>query len=212
MDETRIKSAFEKVRKDMDFLKNEVDFIKNQLFELEKHLKNTQTHPPMTQTIPTHSSTDNSGFKPLKHENSMISTGNQGVPTDRQTDRQTDRHTQIQRKNTQNSFEDALRVLDSLDSVKKEIRLKFKRLTDQEFLVFSTIYQLNEELEEVDYKKVAEILYLTESSIRDYVGKLIRKGIPVEKKKINNKNITLTISENLMKIAPLSVILQLREI
>jgi len=55
-------------------------------------------------------------------------------------------------------------------------------------------------------------LNLTESSIRDYVRRLIKKGIPIDKNKINNKNIQLSISPNLKKIASLNTILQLRDI
>ncbi|MBU2104789.1 MAG: helix-turn-helix domain-containing protein [Nanoarchaeota archaeon] len=96
--------------------------------------------------------------------------------------------------------------------MKKEIRLKFKRLTDQEILVFSTIYQFDEEKGFSDYKTISERLNLTESSIRDYVRRLIHKGIPIEKTKINNKSIILKISENLKKIATLSTILKLRDL
>ena len=125
--------------------------------------------------------------------------------------RQTDRHINSQPKKDRNSFENALKALESLDGVKKEIRLKFKRLTEQEFLVFTTIYQLeNEGKEEINYSEISQRLGLTESSIRDYVGKLIKKGVPVDKHKINNKTIYLSISQNLKKIASLSTILQLR--
>jgi len=134
--------------------------------------------------------------------------GNGSGKTDRQTNRQTNRHTTIS-DGTQ-SFDEAAEILDSLDNIKKEIRLKFKRLTDQELLVFSTIYQLEEETRHVDYKVVSERLGLTESSIRDYVGRLIKKGIPVEKKKLNNKYVQLSISTNLKKVATLPTILQLR--
>jgi len=92
------------------------------------------------------------------------------------------------------------------------LRLKFKRLTDQELLVFSTIYQLDEEIGYSDYKSISTKLKLTESSVRDYVGRLIKKGIPVEKTKINNKNIQLNISQNLKKIASLNTLLHLRDI
>ena len=71
---------------------------------------------------------------------------------------------------------------------------------------------MTEESDYVDYKSISRKLNLTESSIRDYVGKLIKKGIPVEKTKINNKMIRLSISEKLKKIAPLPVIFQLREL
>jgi predicted transcriptional regulator len=85
-------------------------------------------------------------------------------------------------------------------------------LTDQEILVFSILYQLEEETGFTDYKTIAQKLNLTESSIRDYIGRIIKKGIPVEKKRINNKNIRLTLSKNLKKIATLSTILQLRDL
>ena len=63
----------------------------------------------------------------------------------------------------------------------------------------------------VDYRSLSKKLNLTETSIRDYVGRLIKKGIPVEKTKLNNKLVQLSISEKLRKIAPLPIILQLRE-
>jgi len=110
------------------------------------------------------------------------------------------------------SFGEALDILSSLDNLKKEVRSKFKKITEQEFLVFSTLYQLSEESGYSDYKTLSQKLNLTESSIRDYIGRLIKKGIPVEKNKINNKIIQLSISEKLKKIAPLPVILQLRTI
>jgi hypothetical protein len=53
---------------------------------------------------------------------------------------------------------------------------------------------------------------LTESSIRDYIGRLIKKGIPLDKVKINNKTIHISISQNLKKVATLPTILQLRAI
>ena len=186
---------------------------------------NTPTHPTRESFIPTHPSitptntpthpTDNYLFKPQKDQNIDISTGNEGVPTDRQTDRQTNQHIQQTtptHKIEENSIDNASKILDTLDSLKKDIRLKFKRLTDQELVVFSTIYQLEEEKGFVDYRVLSVKLKLTESSIRDYVGRLIKKGIPVDKKKLNNKNIQLSISENLKKIASLPTILKLREL
>ena len=112
----------------------------------------------------------------------------------------------------ENPINDAAKILDSFDSIKKEIRLKFKRLTSQEMLVFSTLYQMEEDSGQVDYKALAKTLKLTESSVRDYIGRLIKKGIPVEKKRINNKTILLSVSTNLKKITSLSTILQLRDL
>ena len=231
----QVKTAFQKVKQDMDSMKEEISSLTQILTQnsqlianLEKNIQSLSSqlsnimpkrepenssftipiYPTETfqnQTTPTDIPADNTPFKALNPQNLPLSTGNQGVPTDRQTNQQTNQQTQNA------SFDTALEVLNSLDSLKKEIRNKFKRITEQEFLVFSTIYQMEEE-GEVDYKSLSQRLNLTESSIRDYVGKLIKKGIPVEKTKINNKLIQLSVSKNLRKIAPLPVILQLREI
>jgi len=209
MDE--IKEAFNRVRQDIDLLRQEINDLREHIAELADFLiQKTSTQNQEIQTdsfgVPTHKSL----FKPLKPQILPISTGNGGVPTDKQTNRQTNRHTPI--STAKPDFDQAAEILDSLDNIKKEIRLKFKRLTEKETLVFSTIYQLEEEHDHTDYREVAERLDLTESSIRDYVGRLIRKGVPVEKNKVNNKYIELRISPNLRKIATLSTILQLRDI
>ncbi len=172
-----------------------------------------QTDRQINPTPPTHTSTDNYQYKPLKYPNLGISIRNRGVPTDRQTDRQTHQQTDKSSYNQENSsIDNAVQILESLDNIKKEIRLKFKRLTDQEMLVFSTLYQLEEENGHADYKTISEKINLSESSIRDYIGRLIKKGVPVDKTKINNKTIQLSISKNLKKIASLNTILELREL
>jgi predicted transcriptional regulator len=220
-----IKESFQRVKEDISSLQNELNNLKKELFETREKLieiceimqkisekveKRPSTHNQENKTLRQHASTHSLPLEPLKPQNIGISTGNQGVSTDRQTDRQTHRQTQKTPENSQNTFENALEILDSLDDLKKEIRLKFKRLTDQEILIFSTIYQIEEEKGYANYKSVSEKLDLTESSVRDYVGRLIKKGIPVDKKKINNKQIQLNISQNLKKIATLPTILQLR--
>ncbi len=182
------------------------------------------THPENNSTnrqeIPTNPAY-NAPYNALKGKNQVVSIGNEGVPTDRQTNQQTNQQTDKGSHNPiffsqvnlhQNSIDDAAKILDSLDNIKKEVRLKFKKLTDQEFLVFSTIYQLSEEEGYTDYKALSTKLNLTQSSIRDYVGRLLKKGIPLEKTRINNKTIHLSISSSLKKVASLSTILQLRTI
>ncbi len=173
------------------------------------------TEKEKIKTNPAH----NLPYSALKDENKVVSTGNEGVPTDRQTNQQTNQQTdkgsynigiKSEEDSSSDYINDAAKILDSLDSIKKEVRLKFKRLTDQEFSVFSVIYQLSEEEGYTDYKNLSIKLGLTESSIRDYIGRLIKKGIPVEKTKINNKTIHLSVSSNLKKIASLPTILQLR--
>ena len=222
-----LKDAFGKVKQDIELLKNELKDLRIGVVEtrermieiceiikkMNEKLESTiSTHHSEIKTLSTNTSTHDLPLEALKTQNLPISTGNEGVSTDRQTHRQTHRQTQNEPKSQQNSFENALEILNSLDDIRKEIRLKFKRLTEQEILIFSTIYQLEEEVGYANYKQIAQKLNLTESSVRDYVGRLIQKKIPIEKKKVNNKQINLFIAKNLKKIAPLSTILQLRDL
>ncbi|MCH7567826.1 MAG: hypothetical protein IIA87_00220 [Nanoarchaeota archaeon] len=205
-----IKDAFEKVKQDMDFLFLELQEIKRTL----KELKNTPTHQQITPTHP-NTSTDNSYLEAFSTGNKGVSTGNQGVPTDRQTNQQTDRHIQKFVLNQEkihriDRLEHVSEILDSLDELKKEVRFKFKRLTSQEMVIFSTIYQLEEQGLIVDYSLISEKLKLSESSIRDYIGRIMKKGIPLDKIKQNNKKIILSIPQDLKKIASLQTIIQLR--
>jgi transcriptional regulator len=146
----------------------------------------------------------NTIFKGQIPKNLGISTGNGGVQTDRQTDRQTDI---LEGNNKKNTFEEAFNLVKSLNHVKSEISNKLRKLTDQEKLVFLTIYQLNEEGLKVNYRLLAVKLSLTESSIRDYVKRLITKGIPLEKVKVNNKEIHLSISNSLKETISLNTLL-----
>ena len=182
------------------------------------------THPATS----THNTTHPQEIGGLKPSNLGSSIGNEGVSTDRQTDTSTDRQTQktpeipskylqINQNNPQINIEEniqeASEILDSLDKIKKQIRLKFKRITPQEMAVFSTIYQLEEQDPNLPtYKQISLKLGLSESSIRDYIQRIVNKGIPIKKTKIDNKKIILQISPELKKVATLSTIIKLRDL
>lgn len=208
-----IKEAFQRIQDNLNYLNNELFLIKSELSSLSSLIKNssynqinpisTQKRENSTHNIP--NTTNNWLFKALNGQKQPISMGNKGVPTDRQTDQQTDNI-------NKNSINEASFLLDSLDSLKQEFRNKLKKLTEKEILVFVTIYQLEEEGYSVNYKLLSEKLSLTESSIRDYIRRLLFKGMPIEKIKQNNKEIYLSISSNLKKMASLNAILQLRDL
>ncbi len=247
--EEKIKEAFKKVKEDIFSLGNEVEKIKIGLADMKNELrivtrflqdlrektpekpletlKTTPTHPTKTQTkqqiFPTHEEipTDKLLSQVLKAQNTGISTGNQGVPTDKQTNRQTNRQIiqhiipekkpeETQEATETNHLDKAREILDSLDALKKEVRIKIKRLTEKEMQVLSLLYSLENQGQVVDYPLLASKLSLSESSVRDYIGRLKKKGIPVDKEKINNKKIILHISKDLKKIASLDTIIKLR--
>ena len=212
-----IKEAFSKIKEDISSLKNEILQLKLQIKNIQinpthnsspthQHTNN-QTH---IQTTPTHNYT----VEPLYVTNSDSSIGNKGVPTHQHTNTPTHQHTNNYVQNTPNSdFKQANNILTSLDNIKKGIRLKFKRLTSQEMLVFSVLYSLEEQnYTNITHRTIATQVNLSESSIRDYINKLINKGVPIEKIKQNNKTINLKISQDLKNIATLATIQSLRQL
>ena len=221
-----LKQAFQKVKQDILNLQSEIYSLKQQIQELTRTLKTStiqQTNPTDRQQLfntPAH----NSHLKALKSQNTNISIGNEGVPADRQTNQQTDNNQQkfaqtnkIQlEKEQENQLKtiqetEVSTVLNSINLLRSDLISKFKSLTNQEFLVFTTLYIQEQEGKKPDYHSLSTALKLTESSIRDYIQRIIKKGIPIDKNKINNKKILLSLSENLKKLASLETIINIRE-
>src|SRR3989338_5402554 len=224
------------IRADINRLKIQTSNIIYDIEALKTNNKannNIPTHPqesptdnlltPTFQHFDSNNPTDNQPSQALGSQNIQSSIGNEGVPTNKQTNKQTNQHTSISSEaygkassETQNTssisqVEKVSEILESLDSIKKDLRLKFKRLTKQEMLIFSTIYSL-EESEEASYTSISKKLSLSESSIRDYTNRLLAKGAPIIKEKLDNKRVLLHISPELRKIASLDTILKLRQV
>ncbi len=222
----------------IELLKREIQSLKETLKTYLNGSTNKQTNKPTDNSqnkaiqhinpthpdSPAHNSTQISALYSLKTPISNFSTGSQGVPTDRQTDRQTDNSTRNKGAkvhfneeignslNKSNKLERVTEILDSLDDIRKDIRLKLKKLTQQELVVYTTIYQLEEEGHNVYYPLISQKLNLTESSIRDYTQRIIKKGLPLQKTKENNKKILLNIPQEFKKLASLQTIILLREL
>jgi len=214
-----IKEAFSKIKEDINELRREILDLNIKINQINKDLQTAITPNTAETYQQTDQQTNKHSFNyPLYSRESPrsipFSTGNRGVPTDRQTNQQTNKPTlennPITSKNPISEFKRANEVLSSLDGLKQEIRAKFKRLTPQEMLVFSTLYGLEEQkTDQITYKTLADRLNLSESSIRDYINKLLNKGIPIDKIRLNNKIIVLKVSNDLKSIAPLSTIINL---
>ncbi len=215
-----VKEAFSKVKSDMDDLKSELNDLKRQMEELTRTLQQIQSNQQTNQqSIPTHPTHDLPLYG-LKSPISTISSGNRGVPTNKPTNQQTNQRTGNEgvsapiptHERRATHLGQLAELLSNLDDVKKEVRIKFKHLTEQEMAVFGAIYTLEEQGFIVDYPLLSEHLSLTEISIRDYTRKIIQKGVPINKTKVDNKRIALTVSSDLKRIASLQTIQALREL
>jgi len=215
MDE-KLREAFEKVKKDIDFLTEQIVIIKRELEEIKQIKAN------------------------FRQESS---TGNEGVPTDRQTDRQTfdrfstlvdDRfspafetptdnptqnptHTQhtntkVQQTNTYSNtpLYTEKSITELVNTLKSDLKIRFKSLTKQEFNIFSILFTVDKTQKSATYKNLADKTGLSESSIRDHIQRIMKKGIPIEKEKLNNKVIILKIPEEIRNLATLDNLLRIR--
>ncbi len=234
----KVKQDVNTLKAEIGQIRQELTKIQNSILNLNTFVKSDRQSDNQTQ-IPTQNQTDNYQNQTIRHENSTnqhifrqtntenypfqalknpninISTGNKGVSTDRQTNQQTDRQTQYSQKNTQNTLQQVSTnpsiILSQLDNIKQDLRQKIKSLTKQEMLVFSSIYQFQDQGYIVDYPLLAQNLNLSESSIRDYIHRISQKQLPIIKEKVNNKRIILYISKDFRKLTSLNTLLKLRE-
>ena len=208
-----IKLAFSKIKKDISLLNNEIAFLKEAISKIsDAQILLDKAYFADKQTNQQTHDFNNLPLEGVKTTNILLSTGNKGVPTDKQTNQQTNQQTQNNSEKllTKGFFEfkQANKIFNSLEGLKKETALAFKQLTPQEMLVFTTLYQLEDQrLTQITYRTLANSLNLSESSIRDYITKISKKGIPIEKTKKNNKTIFLSISNDLKNLVSLDTIL-----
>ncbi|MBC8435133.1 hypothetical protein H8D91_01380, partial [archaeon] len=90
-----VKEAFQKIKEDMNLLKEEINSLKEELFKLNN--PTIPTHNPTNNHdysgTPTHNPTLPQEMKGFQQPNFDISTGNEGVPTDKQTNQPTNPQT-----------------------------------------------------------------------------------------------------------------------
>lgn len=76
---------------------------------------------------------------------------------------------------------------------KMELEKKFSTLQKRKLLAFLIVYELEEELDFVTYTDLASKMGITAECVRTYISSLIGEGIPIVKKRINNKITCLSI-------------------
>lgn len=213
-----IKKSFDRVKKDINDLANYILELKKELNRINKEIEEIRRTLLYFQQI-------SNTYLAKKIENEkflrnkpyfLVSTGNEGVPTDKQTDRHTTNKEIINQLNRTFQLEEINEIVSEL---KKDLLEKFKSLTKQEFFIFSILYSLIQENEnkekdekkQITYKDIAKYAKLSESSIRDYIRRLEKKGIPIIKEKINNKLVVLTLPPELQHFFTLEKLLKLFE-
>lgn len=210
MDEEILKKAFSKVKEDINSINLRLDSLEKAINTLI-----SQNNAPK-EANPT-SSSQNDQFKPQNLQNKGFSSGNEGVQsinhsTINQSITDQSHNLSTYSRQIKENYVDKLempenRVLKrlstdqslsiqslSIQSLKKDLEERFSSLTNQEFLIFLTVYQLEEDFgRPITYNDLANKLALTSGCIRGYVSSIMRKGLPLNKLKINNRTLTLSI-------------------
>ena len=171
-----VKNSFKKAREHMDELEiqikeqnKEITALKDKIKELLNEFYNYK----------------------LKNEilNEEISIGNEGV-LNKQTNKQT-----VKQTNKQLNKQTIIDQTGEISKFQLNIEEYFRTLTKQELLVFLTIYQLEEELNrKIKFSDISSRLKLSESCIRGYIKRLLQKGMPLIRTKINNKIVLISLS------------------
>ena len=215
MDELILKKAFTKVKEDISSLNNRLNKIENALNQLIS--QNNVENPPSSsenslkqaQNPQIHqSSSGNEGVQSINHSTVNQSFNNQSHPkhsieqytpqiSTNYNKKQGTNHSLINHSTDNHSTIKHSLSTQSLNiqSLKKDLEERFSALTSQEFLIFLTIYQLEEDCSRsIPYNDLSNKLSLTTGCIRGYVSSLIRKNLPILKSKINNRTLTLSIN------------------
>ncbi len=200
--ENKLKNSFFNIKKDISGLRSEMDTINANLEQLKAILTKENFL----------SSTGNKGVINNHQQSTIINNPQQPPETPKNT-----LNTQIaslepapHEPPQQTELNDKAIISNSLNSLKKELEKTFKALTDREFSIFLTIYELEQQLGKVTYSDVASQLSLTEMTIRSYVSSLINKNIPIEKTRRFNNKVSLSIKKELKELNLASKLISLR--
>ena len=201
IDEEKIKKSFSKVKEETDFLKTQINELKSLINEV---LKKHENQKKREETV----------LKNLQVPKEEVSTGNQGVYADihsfihsfnrhstdnYSTNMQTNKQEKDQSKPYLLKFSKEIikttPLLWSLSNI-KEIDNLFSTLTKQEFLTFMLVFQGEEDLQRgISYLELSQRMLISEGCVRTYISQMIKKGIPIQKIRLNNKLTLLLIDK-----------------
>ncbi len=237
--EDKVKSSFERVKEEISALKFELQNLRlelNELKSLKEELKaikeefSTRNQPHIkpnfitpfsigNEGVPTNQQTNRSTINtpsfPVDGDSPIESNTSTHIPTQNPTHLQhiTEKLQQSNTKsNTSSSKINEFKDLNALiETLKTDLKKKFKSLTKQEFHIFSILYSVDKTQNNgVSYQDLAIRAGLTPSSIRDYTQRIIKKGIPLIKERQNNKLIVLKLPLELKNLATLDSLMRLR--
>ena len=184
--EKKVKNSFLKVKEDINKIENEILELKNLINSQKEQIDLIFSKIEKISIITEKEDENNKHF--FKSSN-----GNKGVCAHMQTHMQTPVHIPVHindRENLQKANFDSLTTVDK----------SFLGLTKKEFLIYLTLYQLEDDIGKVTYDDISKYLKLTSGCIRTHIGHIIMKNIPISREKINNKLTLLSIPQEFRQL------------
>lgn len=182
-----IKSSFFKVKEDINLLKIELQEIKKLILDQQNEINLLKSQP--LSISPNFEKPENKPFF-------YTSIGNNGVLNDSQQSLNDSQQCQTMPDNAQHIPKNHQNELLALKNLKKGLENTFNTLTDREFSVFLSLYELEKEIGEVTYLDLAKRLKLSQTTIRTSINSLLLKGAPVQKDRFFNKKVSLSIQND----------------
>ena len=212
MIEDQIKTAFSKVKQEMQLISNEIKELKNEITEskliINDILNRLNSLEKTTKEQKINSSTGNDrANQSINHlinqsiTNQSINQSNIPINAKYEGFRQTSEKKGVDHLINQSpinqSFDQSINQSqeEKLKDLTLDISKTFLSLSKQELKLFLTIYQLEDENIEPSYKNISIKMQLSEHCIRGHLSSLLRKNTPINKKRLNNHTNLLSISK-----------------
>jgi len=199
MVDENVKKAFSKVKEDMDLLKKELKSGKKAVSEQNKLLEALNSKIEVL--------LKDRGEKDEKSSFFDISRGNKGVDNNRQQSTINSQQWTTMIREAKQEAE----VEKSVQTINQILTSRFDSLTDREFVVYITIYDLEKEKRDVYYVDIALRLKITESSVRSHVAHLLNKKVPLTRERYFNGKSLISIKKGFKNPEILDKLLKLRQ-
>ncbi len=203
-----VKVSFLKVKEDIDNLNKELSIQKQvlsrqndvlriindklnqviqRLSDIEGEIPKIPNQSIINQSLINHLITQKeNGFKASINEKKESSIGNKGV---NQSFNQLINQQSIINQSFVGQDPNFQALKNTLDGI-------FRLLSKQELKIFLTIYQLEDDGKQADYRQIAQNLNLSEHCIRSHISSLLKKNAPIIKQKINNRRNLLSLRKD----------------
>lgn len=197
-----IKYAFSKVKEDINILKIELQELKKLILSQKGEID-----PKINPINKTTTEPQNNEKTPFFYNSS----GNKGVLNDSQQSLNDSQQSQSMPNNAQHIPKNPKNELLALKNLKKDLEDKFNNLSDREFSVFLSLYELEKEIGEVTYLDLAKRLKLSQTTIRTSINSLLLKGAPIQKDRFFNKKVSLSIQNDFKSLNLYEKLIKLKQ-